>query len=119
CEQSLCRFRRWREGEAGRTPGALANAHRALALEQIERCGDVGTGKAAAALQRSEIVADAPLYVFDRRAEYSDIAFRQRGQSLHQDESAQMPRVAIGKRREFAEDVALVRPVHTLAMRIE
>src|SRR5262245_29237784 len=72
-EQPLCCFRRRSEGEARRAPGTLADADRALALEQIECRGDGGAGETAAALQRSEIVADAALYVFDRRAECSDI----------------------------------------------
>src|SRR5262249_20763926 len=118
-EQLLSRFRRRSKGETGRAPGALTNADRPLVLEQIERRGDVRTGETTPTLQRSEIVADAALYVFDRRAERGDIAFRQGGQSLHQDESAQMPRVAIGKRRELVEDVELVRPVHSLAMGVE
>src|SRR5262249_54132685 len=82
-EQSLCRVSGWRKGKAGRAPGALTDADRTLSLEQIKRPGDVGTAETAAALQRSEIVAHASLYVFDRRTECGDIAFHQRGQSLH------------------------------------
>src|SRR5262249_13235167 len=68
---------------------------------------------------RSKIVAHAPLYVFDRRAECGDIAFRQRGQSLHQDKAAEVARVAVRERRKHAEDLALRRPMHAVAMGIQ
>src|ERR1700745_164865 len=70
-EQSLRRLSGWRKGKAGRAPGTLTDADATLSRKQIERPRDVGTAETAAALQRSEIVAHAPLYVFDRRAECS------------------------------------------------
>src|ERR1700756_777310 len=118
-EQSVCRLRGWRKGKTGRAPGALTDAERTVSLEQIERPSDVWTGETAAALQGSEIVAHAPLYVFDRRAECGDIAFHQRGQSLHQDKAAEVPRVAVRERRKHVEALALVQPMHALAMGIQ
>src|SRR5262245_44569890 len=74
CQQAVRRLRRGHEGEAGRTPGALADAERALAFEQIESGCDVGTGEPAAALDGCEIVSKPRLQLLARRTESGDVA---------------------------------------------
>src|SRR5690349_11790582 len=44
-ENALGRVGRWKEGVAGRTPGALPDADGAFALDQRQRCRDGAAGK--------------------------------------------------------------------------
>lgn len=118
-KQTVCLFRRRRECKARRPPRTLADAERAFILENAQRRRDIGAGEAASTLNRSKIVAEEHLHFFDRRTEVRNVAFRERGQSLHQDESAQVRRSRLRKRRKLAEYIALVRPMHPLSVRIK
>src|SRR5262245_55267143 len=119
CQQPVRLLRRRHEGEAGRAPGALADAERALALEQIEGGCHVGTGEPASALYGRKIVSEPRLQLLDCGAESGDVAVRQCGQRLHQHEPAQMRGLGVRARRKLAEEFALVRPVYALPVRVE
>src|SRR5262245_13531990 len=119
CQQPVRRPRRRHEGDAGRTPGALADAERALAFEEIEGGCHVRAGEPAAALYRREIVTEPRLQLLDRRTESGDVAVRKRRQRLDQHEPAQMRGLRVRARRKLAEQFALLRPVHALPLRVE
>jgi hypothetical protein len=57
-DEAICRFRRRRKGEAGRTPRALADSDRSLTLEQAKRDRNIRTIEAPSALNRRVMIAE-------------------------------------------------------------
>ena len=86
------------KGEAGRSPGALANPARP---ERLQSRGDPAhrrAGEAAAALDRGEMVAEDFLNPGDAVAESLEIRFGGAGQNLHERAAADFARRVGGKR---------------------
>ena len=100
------------KGEAGRSPGALANPARPESLQSRGDPADRRAGEATAALGRGEMIAEDFLNPGDAVAESLEIRFGGAGQDLHERAAADFARRVGGETRQSGK-----RPPFLFAMR--
>ena len=107
------------KGEARRSPGALADAECAGAVENIENGGNVGAHETGAALGGGKIIAKADLQFLDGIAEVRKVVIGKSRQSLHQDQTAKAGGVSRAHGRKTSHSRSFLGSVDTLTLRVE
>ena len=99
------------KGEAGRSPGALANSARPESLQSRGDPAHRDAGEATAALGRGEMIADDFLNPGDAVTERLEILFGGAGQDLHERAAADFVR-RVGRKNAATERTPASPPRH-------